>query len=187
MDYRKIQDLILDSEDVTVGGGSASAMAGATACGLIGMVCRLSIKKDYGIPPEKQLEYANELDEIRDKLLEGVVEDGNAYGTIIAAYKLPKGTEEEIQARKAAIANAGVVGATAPMVNAQLCRRVYDIATELEGKTNPNTDSDKIIGKELAKVGVMGCLMNIEANLPLVKDEEKLKEFNRALEELKID
>ncbi|NLW43214.1 MAG: cyclodeaminase/cyclohydrolase family protein [Tissierellia bacterium] len=187
MDYKDIQELILDADDVTVGGGSASALSGAMACGLIGMVCKLSTKKDYGLPAEKQLEYAKELEEIRDKLLDGVVEDGNAYGVIRDAYKLPKETEEEIAARKAAIANAGVVGATTPMNNAKLCRRVYDIALELEGKTNPNTDSDMLIGKELAKIGTNGCLMNIEANLPLVKDEEKISEFNQALVELKIN
>ena len=36
MDYKDVLDLILDTDDVTVGGGSASAQAGALACGLIG-------------------------------------------------------------------------------------------------------------------------------------------------------
>lgn len=186
MDYKNVLDLILDTDDVTVGGGSASAQSGAIACGLIGMVCKLSTKKDYGIEAEKQLEYAKELEELRDALLLGVVNDANAYKVIIDAYKLPKETEEEKEARKLAIANAGVVGATSPMENAKLCRRVYDIGVELEGKTNPNCHSDLVIGYELAKVGTNGCLMNIEANLPLVKDEAKIAEFNNAIRELKI-
>lgn len=45
MDFKNVLDLILDTDDVTVGGGSASALAGAKACGLIGMVCKLSTKK----------------------------------------------------------------------------------------------------------------------------------------------
>ena len=186
MDYKDVLELILDTDDVTVGGGSASALAGAKACGLIGMVCKLSTKKDYGISPEKQLEYAKELEELRDKLLLGIVDDANAYGVIRDAYKLPKETEEEKEARKQAIANAGVVGATAPMENAKLCKRVYDIGIELDGKSNPNCYSDLVIGYELAKIGTNGCLMNIEANLPLVKDEAKIQEFNNALKELKI-
>jgi len=186
MDFKDVLDLILDTDDVTVGGGSASALSGALACGLIGMVCKLSLKKDFGISPEKQLQYAKELEELRDKLLSGVVNDANAYGVIRDAYKLPKQTEEEKEARKQAIANAGVVGATSPMENAKLCRRVYDIGVELEGKTNPNCHSDLVIGYELAKVGTNGCLMNIEANLPLVKDEKKIDEFNKAMKDLKI-
>ncbi|WMJ76876.1 MULTISPECIES: cyclodeaminase/cyclohydrolase family protein [unclassified Sedimentibacter] len=186
MDYKSVLELILDTDDVTVGGGSASALSGALACGLIGMVCKLSTKKDFGISSESQLEYAKELEELREKLLAGIVDDANAYGVIINAYKLPKGTEEEKEIRKKAIADAGVVGATAPMENAKLCRRIYDIGAELEGKTNPNCNSDIVIGREMAKIGTNGCLINIEANLPLVKDEEKLEEFNRVIKELKI-
>lgn len=187
MGYKDVLELILDTDDVTVGGGSASALSGASACGLIGMVCKLSTKKDYGISPDDQLEYAKELEDLRDQLLAGVVTDANAYGVIRDAYKLPKETEEEKEARKEAIANAGVVGATAPMENAKLCRRVYDIGRELEGKSNPNCHSDLVIGYELAKIGTNGCIMNIEANLPLVKDEAKIGEFNKAIKELKID
>ncbi|MEL7648108.1 MAG: cyclodeaminase/cyclohydrolase family protein [Sedimentibacter sp.] len=187
MDYKNVLELILDTDDVTVGGGSASALSGALACGLMGMVCKLSTKKDYGISPEGQLTYAKELEDIRERLLSGIVTDANAYGVIINAYKLPKETEEEKEIRKKAIADAGIVGASAPMENAKLCKRVYDIGTELEGMTNQNCQSDLVIGRELAKVGTNGCLMNIEANLPLVKDEEKLKEFNKAIKELKID
>lgn len=187
MDFKNVLDLILDTDDVTVGGGSASALSGALACGLIGMVCKLSTKKDFGIAPEKQLEYAKELEELRDKLLAGVVNDADAYGVIRDAYKLPKETDEEKEIRKQAIANAGVVGATSPMENAKLCRRVYDIGIELVDKTNPNCLSDLVIGNNLAKVGTNGCLMNIEANLPLVKDEEKIEEFNNVIRELKID
>lgn len=186
MDYKDIMELILDTDDVTVGGGSASALSGALACGLIGMVCKLSTKKDYGIAPEKQLEIAKELEEIRNELLAGIVEDANAYGVIIDAYKLPKGTDEEKEARRLAIANAGIVGATAPMNNAKLCRRVYEIGIELDGNSNPNCKSDLVIGYELAKDGTNGCVMNIEANLPLVKDEAKAEEFNNATRDLRI-
>ena len=187
IDYKDVMDLILDTDDVTVGGGSASALSGALACGLIGMVCKLSTKKDYGIAPDIQLEYARELEELRDKLLKGVVDDANAYGVIRDAYKLPKETEEEKVIRKQAIADAGVVGASAPLENAKLCRRVYDIGIELVGKTNPNCYTDLTIGCELAKIGTNGCVMNIGVNLSLVKDEAKLQEFNDAMKELRID
>lgn len=187
MDYKNVLELILDTDDVSVGGGSASALSGASACGLIGMVCKLSTKKDYGVAPELQLKYAEELEILRDKLLVGVVNDANAYGVIRDSYKLPKETEEQIAVRKQAIADAGVVGATTPMENAKLCRRVYDIGVELEGKSNPNCHSDLVIGYELAKIGTNGCLMNIEANLSMVKDEAKIVEFNNALKELKIN
>lgn len=187
MEYTDVLELILDTNDVTVGGGSASALSGAVACGLIGMVCKLSIKKDYGYPPEKQLEFAAELEKLRDELLKGVVKDANAFGVIRDAMKMPKTTDEEKSIRRKAMSEAGVIGATAPMENARLCKKVYEIVKKLEGKTNPNCESDIVIGKNLAKVATNGCVMNIEANLPLVKDEEKLAEFKKNIQELKID
>jgi formiminotetrahydrofolate cyclodeaminase len=44
-----------------------------------------------------------------------------------------------------------------------------------------------VIGYELAKIGTNGCLMNIDVNLPLVKDEAKLQEFTDSMKELRID
>lgn len=185
--YGEVLELVLDSKDVTVGGGSASAMAAAMACGLIGMTCRLSVKKDFGLPAEDQLAYADELDRLRDQLLEGVVEDANAFGVIRDAMAMPKETEEEKEARRQAMSEAGIVGATAPRNNAKLARIVYDIGRDLVGKTNPNLDSDLEIGMELAKIGTNGCVANIEANLGLIKDEEILQGFKKDIEELRID
>lgn len=186
MNYVDVFNLVLDSDDVTVGGGSASALAGAQACGLFGMVCKLSVKKDFGIPPEQQLELAKELDDLKEMLLQGAVEDTKAFQTIKAAYALPKETEEEKAERREAVSDAGVVAATAPMNNAKAIRRVYEIGQALNGNSNPNCLSDVLIGLELAKIGVNGCVMNIDANLSLIKDEKKVEDFQAAMKELEI-
>lgn len=184
MNYVDVLNKILDSGNTTVGGGSSAALAGAMACGLISMVCKLSTKKDFGVSPEDQLKYAAELDEIQKELLEGSVKDVEAYTTIVNAYKLPKETEEEKEIRKKAISDAGVVGATTPMENGYRNKRVLEIANILKGNTNPATNSDFEVGMDLAKIGIKGCIMNIEANTPIIKDEEELKKFDHAIEEL---
>ncbi|MDF2675997.1 MAG: formiminotransferase-cyclodeaminase [Bacillota bacterium] len=185
MSYIEVLENILDSKDVTVGGGSASALSGAMAAGLIGMVARLSLNKEYGLEDSKYLELADELDVINSELIKGVEEDAKAYSTIIEAYKHPKSTDEEKALRKQKIENAGVTAATAPLNNAKLCNRVLQIGQILDGKSNKNAASDISIGINLAKIGVDGCIQNIEANLPLIKNEEILAKFKNEIDNLK--
>ena len=185
MNYIEVLENILDSKDVTVGGGSASALSGAMAAGLIGMVARLSLNKDFGLEDSKYIELADELDVINKELINVVTLDAKAYSTIIEAYKLPKLTDEDKAARKTAIENAGITAATAPLNNAKNCKRVLEIGQILDGKSNKNAASDISIGIQLATVGVDGCIQNIEANLPLIKNEKILSKFRSEIENLK--
>ncbi len=185
MSYINVLENILNSVDVTVGGGSASAFSGAMAAGLIGMVARLSLNKDYGFEDNKYIELADELDAINKELIKGVEEDAKAYSTIIDAYKFPKSTDDEKAVRKQAIENAGIIAATAPLNNAKLCKMVLEIGKILDGKSNKNAASDISIGINLAKIGVDGCIQNIEANLPLIKNEEILAKFKKEIDNLK--
>lgn len=186
MSYINVLDNILDSDDVTVGGGSASALSGAMAAGLIGMVAKLSLKKDYGLEDDKYIELAYELDVINKDLIKGMEEDAKAYSTIIDAYKLPKSTDDEKAARRKAIENAGITAATAPLKNACLCKRVFEIGKVLDGKSNKNAATDLYIGINLAKIGVDGCAQNVEVNLPLIRDEEIISKFKKDIDLIKF-
>jgi formiminotetrahydrofolate cyclodeaminase len=185
MGYFEVIENILSSKDVTVGGGSASAFSGAMAAGLIGMVSRLSVGKEYGLKDEEYIAYAEELDALNEKLIQGVENDADAYMGIVNAYKLPKSTEKEKADRKVAIQQAGINGATAPKDNGYLCKRVWEIGKALDGKSNSNAGSDLSIGINLSAVGVDGCIQNIEANLGMIKDEEALKGFQEDINNLK--
>ena len=100
MNYKEIFDLILDENDFTVGGGSSSAIVGAMASGLMGMVANLSKGKDYGYSDKEYDDIIKELNEAKVKFLQGAVEDNKAYMLIVNAYKLPKSTEDEKEIRK---------------------------------------------------------------------------------------
>ncbi|MEG0642101.1 MAG: cyclodeaminase/cyclohydrolase family protein [Romboutsia sp.] len=175
---------IIDSKDFTVGGGSASALSGAMAAGMVSMVCRLSTKKDYEFPKEYYENIADECDELAKKLTVGSDEDTKAYCLIKDAYTLPKSTDEEIVIRKTHIQNAGIKAASVPLENAKLCKRVCEIYKTIKDKSNPNAGTDLDIAGLLAEIGVKGCVLNIEANLPLIKDEEILENFNEEMKNL---
>jgi formiminotetrahydrofolate cyclodeaminase len=183
--HHDVLEKILDTNDATVGGGSAAALSGAMAAGLIGMVALLSVGKDYGLPDEEYRDIERRCGALRQELLAGCMEDTVAYGRIVAAYKLPKGTDGEKQTRQAAIQAAGIKAATTPRDNAKGCGQVLALGKALLGKSNRNAFPDLSYGVSLARLGVEGCIANIEANLPLIKEESIKKDFQTEITTMK--
>ena len=176
---------IIDSNNTQVGGGAASALSGAMAAGMTAMVARLSIKKGYGLPTETYQQLIDELDQIANTLLDGAVRDEEAFMSLMKAIKMPKETEKEKSYREAAIEVGSVFASEVPLSNGKFCREVLLRVTQLKGKSNPRAASDLAIAKELAKIGLAGCLMNVEANLPTIHNEEERKKFMNAVASLK--
>lgn len=185
MNYIDALNKIIDSRDFTVGGGSAAALAGAMSAGLIGMVARLSIKNEYGLPAEKYIYIADRLDEISKDLINGAVKDTEAFIKIKEAYAMPKETEGEKLTRSQAIQEAAIGAATVPLNNGKLCRAILDLYILMEGKSNPNASSDLEEGKLLLNAAILGCALNIEANLPLIKNEDVKLKFQKDINYLK--
>ncbi len=181
----KILEQILDSNDFTVGGGAASAMAGAMAAGLISMVAKLSLNKDYGLTDEQYKSVAEEGDALAKELILGAEEDRQAFLKIKNAYAMPKESEEEKGIRKKAIQEGGIAAATVPKNNGLKCSKVYEMGLLLLNKSNSNATSDLEEGIMLAKAGIIGCALNIEANLPLIKDQVIKEGFENDIKYLK--
>lgn len=176
---------VIDSNNFNVGGGVASALAGAMAAGMISMVAKLSIKKEYGLTRDHYNEIALESDELAKKLIHGAKLDENAFLLIKQAYALPKISDKEKVYRRSAIQNGGIEAATVPMDNGYMCYRVYELGMMLKDKSNPNAGSDLSEAVMLAESGIKGCVLNIEANLPLIKNEEINMKFKGNIESLK--
>lgn len=180
MNYHEVLDLILDTKNTTVGGGSAAALSGAMGAGLIGMVARLSKGKKYGLSDDEYNDIERQSLDLRQELLGGCVADTEGYGAIVYAFKLPK----ENAGRRAAIEAAGVKAATVPRDNGWRCRTVRTLGLRLKGRSNSNAASDLMYGIELAALGLAGCIANIEANLGLIKDEKTAAAFKADIKEL---
>ncbi len=181
MNYQAILELILDANDFTVGGGSAAALAGAQGAALLAMVTKLSLDKGYQLSDDQYNEIIDQLESLKTRLLNGAVDDSQAYLLIKNAYGLPKQTDEEKQLRRQEIQNAGYQAALVPLNNAKLCHRTLELAKRLEGNYNPNTISDYQVAVSLIHVGIDGCKKNVEVNMPLIKDESKLTELKQQL------
>lgn len=87
------------SEAPTPGGGSISALSGALAASLAEMVANLSLPKD-GSPSPEFSAIKEKASSLQTRLLTLVEKDAESFDCVMAAFKLPKATEEEKQQRK---------------------------------------------------------------------------------------
>jgi methenyltetrahydrofolate cyclohydrolase len=159
------------SADPTPGGGSAAALAGAMGTSLLLMVARMP-KTKTGVEADRPtLDRAvAELEPLAQDLRELIDRDTAAYSDVVAAYRLPKGTDEEKRARKAAI-QAGMRGAIeAPLAVMRACRAALRQAETVERHGNPNAASDVTVAAALLRAGLEGARANVEINLGSVGD-----------------
>ena len=73
--YLDVFNKVVDSDDFTVGGGSASALAGAMAAGMASMVAKLSMAKPVNLTQEEYTAMSKELDELAQTLLKSSEQD----------------------------------------------------------------------------------------------------------------
>lgn len=155
----------LASTDPTPGGGSAAAWAGATGAALVAMVGGME-KTRSGDPAER-----TRLEAVRTRVASAgaelrrlVDEDSSAYDAVMAAYRLPKQTEEEKASRKASIQAALERATDVPLRTAGACLTVLQAAVDAAADGNPNALSDALTGGALAWAGLRGALENVRIN-----------------------
>ena len=103
---------------------------------------------------------------------------------IVDAFKLPKGTDEEKAARSAAVQAAATQAARVPRDNARLNARVHELGAMLKGNSNPACLSDLTSALYLSEGGVKDCVLNIQANLGMIKDEKVQAELKEDMLDL---
>ena len=178
-----IQELASDS--AAPGGGSAACLAGALGAGLGAMVSRLTIgKKGYEEVESFFQEKIVELDILHKDLTELIDKDANAFNGVMAAFKLPKSTDEEKVVRSAKIQEEYKVAALVPMTTVRTCKKVIDIMLEIGTQGNKNALSDVAVGALSALTGLKGAALNVEINLPSIKDETFKSEMTKELAEI---
>lgn len=175
---------VLDVNDSTTGGGSASCIAGSMAAGMLGMVARLS--KNKGLLPDghydKICERAAQLQQL---LFDGGAKDSQAFEKVSQAFKLPKKSDEDKKIRSQAIQEGFVQAAKIPLQNAEYCSEVLSLSVRLYEKYNENCKSDLSCALMLSKAGIKGCFANVEINLPSIKDTTIVEQIKTQLKNIK--
>ena len=117
--------------------------------------------------------------------LEALVDrDSEAYDLVVAAYKRPKGTDEEKAARSAGIQAAMREAIAAPIAVMRACAAAAEQGVVVAALGNPSASSDVRVGFELLGAGLRGARLNVEINLGSVKDEAYAAGIRAELERL---
>jgi formiminotetrahydrofolate cyclodeaminase len=156
----------------TPGGGSAAALSGALGASLLTMVARLPKPRVTAEPEIQALQAAGDRTEALAVALEALVDqDAEAYDGVVAAYRLPKGTDEEKAARSARIQAALRSAIETPLEVMRACAAGITEVSLLLAMGNTNAASDVKVGLELLRAGLRGAHHNVAINLDSVKDE----------------
>ena len=172
---KSVQDFIteLAADSAAPGGGSAAALAGCLGAALTKMVCNLSLDeaKFGAVLPEIQAIQSQAAD-LLTKLTRAVDEDAAAFNEVMAAYKLPKATEEEKKARLAAIQQSMKKAALLPLGVAGDCLEVLKLAGRILPIGNVNAASDAAVSGLMAYAALQGAIYNVKINLGSIKDAD---------------
>ena len=165
----------LSSSAPVPGGGGASALAGALGASLGNMVCSLTTgKKKYRDVEEDIQRITSELSSLRDRLLECVNRDAEAFEPLSRAYSIPKDQPDRQEIMEECLRNAAAV----PFEILELSCKAIPLLEELEEKGSRLAVSDAAVGAAMSRAAIQGAAANVYINTALMKDREYAEELN---------
>lgn len=160
------------SETPAPGGGSISAYVGALGVSLGTMVANLSShKRGWDDKWEYYSEWAEKGQGFKARLLHLVDEDTASFNKIMEAFGLPKNTDEEKAARKAAIEDATKGASMVPYDVMETALKSMEVMLEMSKTGLPASISDAGVGAMCARVAVRGAHLNVSINVKDLEDQ----------------
>lgn len=164
------------SESPAPGGGSIAAYVGALGVSLAVMVANLSShKRGWDEHWQTFSEAAAKGQQIKDRLLQLVDEDTAAFNGIMEAFRLPKSSKAEKEARAAAIEAATRNAIETPYAVMEACLSSFDLILDMAKNGNPNSISDAGVGALCARTAIHGAYLNVKINVSGLKDKAYAK------------
>lgn len=153
------------SESPAPGGGSVSAYIGSIGVALGTMVANLSAhKKGWEDKLTFFSDWAEKGQVLKDRLLQLVNEDTEAFNKIMAAFKLPKNTDDEKNIRQKAIDDATKEAIEIPLAVMQTSLEALVLIRDMAIHGNPNSVSDAGVGALCCRTAIHGAFLNVQIN-----------------------
>jgi formiminotetrahydrofolate cyclodeaminase len=173
------------SSDPVPGGGSISALAAASAAGLVEMVANLtSGGKGFEATKTEMKEISGKAAVFRKKISGCIDLDSEAYNQVILSYKMPKNNEAEAKTRTRAIQAALKHAAEVPLRVASETLKLMTLAEIVLKKGNPNAVTDGLVAVMMARAAILGALYNVKINLKFITDASYVSKLSAQVREM---
>lgn len=186
----RVADLLaaFRSPDPTPGGGSASALSGAVGASLLAMVAALPKPRAQGLADENRLQAARaRCVTISDRFAALMDRDREAYDSVVAAFRLPKGTEDEKGIRTGRIQQALQAATETPLDVMRGCLEALHVSADVARLGNANAASDVEVALELLTAGLRGAKANVAINLSSIKDQAYVENATKEAGGLEVE
>lgn len=175
----------LASNAPTPGGGAAAALMGATGAALVSMVCNLTLgKPKYAAVEAEMRALLDRSEALRARLAKMMDDDQAVFKTLMAAYGLPKQTDEEKAVRKQAIQDALKSATEVPLACARACAEAIALSREAAEKGNLQVVSDAGVAVAAAEAGLKSAALNVWINVPSIEDKTFADAARKKIDEL---
>jgi formiminotetrahydrofolate cyclodeaminase len=121
---------------------------------------------------------------LSDALLDLVDRDSEAYEAVVAAYRLPKTSDDEKAARKAGIQAAMKRAAETPLETMRRAAEALEAAPIVARLGSANAASDAVVAIELLSAAARGARANVEINLESLDDAAYVAQLREEVAEI---
>ena len=171
---------LMASDAPAPGGGSAAALEGALGAALTAMVCALTVgKKKYADVQELAVESQKKAENLKARFVDVMDRDTEAFNAVSAVFAMPKDTDEQKAARKAAMQEALKSCTKTPFEMMQLACETLELTRSLVGRLNASAASDLGCSALSLRAAIQGAWLNVLINISGIADEAFAAEYRK--------
>lgn len=171
---------LMASDAPAPGGGSAAALEGALGAALTAMVCALTIgKKKYADVQDLAAESMEKANDLKARFVDVMDRDTEAFNAVSAVFAMPKETDVEKAARKAAMQEALKGCTKTPFEMMQLACETLELTRSLVGRLNASAASDLGCSALSLRAAIQGAWLNVLINISGINDEAFAAEYRK--------
>lgn len=155
------------SADPTPGGGAIAAVTAAFGVGLVHMAIEVTVAAPVSSPSDSDalLDGRRRAADLQAAIAAAADADVDEFDALMAAYRLPRDSDEQRRARQRAIDEATITATLGPLGLAELAVVAVGLGAEVEPLVKPTIVSDVQAGCDLLRGAALAALRTADINL----------------------